>query len=104
MSFPVWAFAQRLDPGEHGPVVFPEGYRSNVAAGDMPAPTTAADGTVVLETRQLVKTPLTFFAYLVADRAGPTTDHEVAGDRRRRPGAADDQRLAGRRGVGRAGR
>ena len=76
VAFPVWAFASSATPGSTVRVVFPEGYTVNVAAGDMPAATTAADGTVVLETGSL-KTPLTFYAYLVADRAGTTTDHEV---------------------------
>ena len=75
-AFPVWAFASGATPGSTVRVVFPEGYTVNVAAGDMPAPTTAADGTVVLETGSL-KTPLTFYAYLVADRAGATTDRSV---------------------------
>ena len=75
-AFPVWAFASDPTPGSTVRVTFPKGYTVNVAAGDIPAPTTAADGTVVLESGSL-KSPLTFYAYLVADRAGATTDHEV---------------------------
>ena len=84
VAFPVWAFASGATPGSTVRVVFPEGYTVNVAAGDMPAPTTAADGTVVLETGSL-KTPLTFFAYLVADRAG---DDDRPRGRRRRVGGS----------------
>ena len=76
VSFPVWAFASESTPGSTVRVVFPAGYQVEVASGDIPAPTTAADGTVVLETGGL-KTPLTFFAYLVADRSGATTDRTV---------------------------
>ncbi|MFL5724268.1 MAG: hypothetical protein ACJ78H_12850 [Chloroflexota bacterium] len=75
-AFPVWAFASGSTPGSTVRVDFPAGYTVDVAAGDMPAPTTAADGTVSLKTGAL-KTPLTFFAYLVGDRAAATTDRQV---------------------------
>ncbi len=77
VSFPVWAFATDSTPGSTVRVDFPKGYQVQVASGDMPAPTTAADGTVVLQTGSL-KTPLTFFAHLVADRSGAMTDRGVA--------------------------
>ena len=73
VSFPVWAFASDSTAGSTVKVVFPAGYEVRVASGDMPAPTTAADGTIVLETGSL-KTPLTFFAHLVADRQGALVD------------------------------
>ena len=77
VSFPVWAFATDSTPGSTVRVTFPAGYQVQVASGDMPAPTTAGDGTVVLQTGSL-KTPLTFFADLVADRPGAMTDRGVA--------------------------
>jgi len=77
VSFPVWAFASDATAGSTVRVVFPSGYHVEVASGDLPAPATASDGTVVLETGSL-KTPLTFFAFLVADRSGPVTDQSVA--------------------------
>lgn len=67
VSFPVWAFATDATPGSTVRVVFPAGYQVEVQAGEIPAPTTAADGTVTLQTDKLAN-PLTFFAYLVADR------------------------------------
>ena len=76
VTFPVWAFASGSTPGSTARVVFPAGYRVDVASGDMPAATTAADGTVVLQTERL-ESPLTFFAFLVADRAGATIDRTV---------------------------
>ncbi len=76
-SFPVWAFASDSTAGSTVRVVFPAGYQVQVASGDIPAPTTAADGTVVLQTGSL-KTPLSFFAYLVADRQGAVAETTVA--------------------------
>ena len=67
VSFPVWAFATDATPGSSVRVVFPAGYSVEVQSGDIPAPTTAPDGTIVLQTGKLV-TPLTFFAYLVGDQ------------------------------------
>jgi len=67
VSFPVWAFATDATPGSTVQVVFPAGYQVEVQAGAIPGPTSAADGTVVFQTDTL-PAPLTFFAYLVADR------------------------------------
>jgi hypothetical protein len=67
VSFPVWAFATDSTPGSTVQVTFPKGFEVQVESGDMPAPTTAADGRVVFSTGKLAK-PLTFFAYLVGDR------------------------------------
>ena len=69
VSFPVWAFATDSTPGSTVKVTFPAGYQVEVQAGEIPAPKTAADGTITLQTAKLDK-PLTFFAYLVADRPG----------------------------------
>jgi hypothetical protein len=66
VSFPVWAFATNATPGSTVKVAFPTGYHVEVQSGDIAA-TTAADGTVTLQTGKL-STPLAFFAYLVADR------------------------------------
>jgi hypothetical protein len=67
VSFPVWAFATDSTPGSSVRVTFPAGFKVEVDQGDIGAPKTASDGTVVLESGQLAK-PLSFFAYLVADR------------------------------------
>ena len=67
VSFPVWAFATDATPGSSVRVTFPAGFKVEVDQGDIGAPTTAADGSVVLESGTLAK-PLSFFAYLVADR------------------------------------
>ncbi len=76
-SFPVWAFATDATPGSTVTVAFPAGYQVEVESGDIPAPTTGADGVVTLRTGKLT-TPLTFFAYLVADRAGSYSDRSVS--------------------------
>ena len=76
-SFPVWAFATDATPGSTVTVAFPAGYQVEVESGDIPAPTTDADGVVTLRTGKLA-TPLTFFAYLVADRAGSYADRSVS--------------------------
>jgi hypothetical protein len=69
VSFPVWAFATDSTPGSTVRVVFPAGFKADVEAGDIPGPATASDGQVVFQTGRLA-TPLTFFAFLVADRPG----------------------------------
>ncbi len=78
-SFPVWAFATDATPGSTVEVVFPAGYQVEVASGDIPAPTTGADGAVTFQTGKL-PAPLTFFAYLVADRPGSYVDRTVTAD------------------------
>ncbi len=72
VRFPVWAFATNDTSGSTVRVVFPTGFQVTVASGDIPAPTTDQSGQTVFQTGRL-KTPLTFFAYLVADRPGATT-------------------------------
>ena len=67
VSFPVWAFATDATPGSSVRVVFPAGYSVEVQSGDIPAPTTAPDGTIVLQTAKL-DAPLTFYAYVVGDQ------------------------------------
>ena len=69
VSFPVWAYATDDTPGSTVRVVFPAGYRVDVASGDIPPATTDAAGRTIFQTGKLIK-PLTFFAYLVADRPG----------------------------------
>ena len=76
VAFPVWAFATDSTPGSTVRVVFPAGFQVQVESGDIPAPTTAADGTVTFQTAKLT-TPLTFFAYLVADRPASYADRLV---------------------------
>jgi len=69
VSFPVWAYASVATSGSTVRVVFPAGYQVDVRSGDIPAPTTDSIGQVIFQTGRL-DTPLTFFAYLVADRPG----------------------------------
>lgn len=68
-SFPVWAYASDSTPGSTVTVIFPAGYETTVEAGKIPAPTKDATGRTIYRTGRL-STPLTFFAYLVADRPG----------------------------------
>jgi len=69
VTFPVWAYATQATSGSTVRVVFPAGYRVDVGSSDIPPPSTDATGRVILETGSLPQ-PLTFFAYLVADRPG----------------------------------
>jgi hypothetical protein len=69
VSFPVWAFATDSTPGGTVKVVFPAGFEVDVEAGEIPEPVTNAEGQVIFQTEDLSE-PLTFFAYLVADRPG----------------------------------
>lgn len=73
VSFPVWAYATDATPGSTVRVVFPAGYRVEVGSGEIPPPVTDPSGQVVFQTGTLSK-PLTFFAYLVADRPGTFTE------------------------------
>ena len=77
VSFPVWAFATDSTPGSSVRVTFPAGYDVEVESGDIPTPTTAADGTVVFQTGKL-RAPLSFFAFLVADRPAAHAERIVA--------------------------
>lgn len=77
VSFPVWAFATDGTPGSTAKVVFPAGFEVDVEAGEIPDPTTSADGRVVFQTGQLDK-PLSFFAYLVGDRPGAYAERRVS--------------------------
>ena len=76
VSFPVWAFATDATAGSTVRVAFPAGYNVQVESGEIPASTTAADGTVVFQTPRL-KAPLSFYAFLVADRPGALADRTV---------------------------
>jgi hypothetical protein len=82
VSFPVWAFATDATPGSSVRVTFPAGFKVEVDQGDIGAPSTTSDGSVVLESGTLAK-PLSFFAYLVADRpsdlASRSTTVDVGG-------------------------
>ncbi|MDO8484181.1 MAG: hypothetical protein Q7S35_04480, partial [Candidatus Limnocylindrales bacterium] len=76
VSFPVWAFATDGTPGSSVEVVFPPGFEVDVEVGDIPEPTTSADGQVIFQTEKL-DTPLSFFAYLVGDRPGAYSERSV---------------------------
>lgn len=77
VSFPVWAFATDATPGSEVTVVFPAGYEVKVEAGEIPRPTTDADGRTVFRTGRL-EAPLDFFAYLVADRPGSYAEQSIS--------------------------
>ena len=76
VSFPVWAFATDETPGGSVQVVFPSGFQVEVEAGEIPEPTTDADGQVIFQTAELDQ-PLDFFAYMVADRPGAYSERTV---------------------------
>jgi hypothetical protein len=67
VTFPAWAFASKSASGGSVTVSFPAGYKVDVQAANLRAPTTDATGQTVYETGQLSQ-PLAFFAYFVADR------------------------------------
>jgi len=83
VSFPVWAYGSEETPGSTVTVVFPKDYNVEVEAGELPPPTTDADGKTVYASGKLAK-PLSFFAYFIADRPGSYEDASVTaqvGDR-----------------------
>ena len=67
VTFPAWAYASKSASGGSVTVSFPAGYKVDVQAANLRAPTTDATGQTVYDTGQLSQ-PLTFFAYFVADR------------------------------------
>jgi hypothetical protein len=75
-AFPVWAFATESTPGGSVTVIMPEGFSVEILAGEIPAPTVDDAGRTVLRTGRLAE-PLSFFAYLVADRPGAYSDSIV---------------------------
>jgi hypothetical protein len=79
VRFPVWAYASNDTPGSTVRVVFPAGFEASVASGRLPGPTTDATGRAIFQSARL-KTPLTFFAYLVANRPGATASRVVKAD------------------------
>jgi len=71
-SFPVWGFGSDSTSGGSVTVVFPKGFTVAVQAGSIPKPVTDATGRVIFHSGTL-SNPLSFFAYLVADRPGAYT-------------------------------
>jgi hypothetical protein len=69
VSFGAWGFGSVGVSGGTVAVVFPAGFNVEVNAPELGAPTTDAAGNVTYTTGRLA-TPLTFFAYFVADRPG----------------------------------
>jgi len=79
VSFPVWAFATDSTSGSSVRVTFPAGFKVEIDQGSIGAPRTASDGTTVLESGKLAR-PLSFFAYLVADRPADLASRAVTVD------------------------
>lgn len=69
VSFPTWAYATDDTPGGSVTVVFPKGFRVDVAAGRLPDPTTDSKGRTIFRSGTLAK-PLSYYAFLVGDRPG----------------------------------
>ena len=69
VAFPVWAFATPDTRGGSVTVAFPQGYNVQQQTGSLPEPTEGIGGTQVYTSGALT-TPLTFYAYFVADRPG----------------------------------
>ena len=76
VSFPVWAYATDSTPGSSVEVVFPPGFAADVEAGTIPDPMVDASGRTIYQTGTLDK-PLSFFAYLIADRPGAYSERTV---------------------------
>jgi hypothetical protein len=76
VSFGAWGFGSAGTPGGTVSVVFPAGFSVDVDAPELGKPVTDAAGTITFTTGKLA-TPLTFFAYFVADRPGAFTETTV---------------------------
>jgi hypothetical protein len=68
VTFSAWAFATESTPGGTVGVTFPAGYTIEVRSDRLGEPTTDAAGNVTYLSGRL-GSPLTFFAYFVADRS-----------------------------------
>ncbi len=77
VSFPVWAYATDSTPGSSVEVVFPAGFSAEVEAGSIPDPVSDATGRTIYQTGKLDR-PLSFFAYLIADRPGAYAERTVS--------------------------
>jgi len=66
-SFAAWAYASESTPGSTVSVVFPRGFTVRIETGELPPPTTDADGRTVFASPKL-DDPLTFLASFVAER------------------------------------
>jgi hypothetical protein len=69
IQFPVWAFATDSTPGSSVTVVIPGGYAVQLSAGQLNGPAPGDGGTQVL-TSGALGDPLSYFAYVTADRPG----------------------------------
>jgi hypothetical protein len=67
IAFGAWAYASESTPGGTVTVVFPPGYTIDAKSDLLGKPTTDADGRTTYKTARLAS-PLSFFAYFVADR------------------------------------
>lgn len=76
VTIPVWAFASTGARGSSVTVRFPQGWDVAVEAGTFAHRSTSGDGGVVLESGQLA-TPLTWFAYISAQRDAVYRDHPL---------------------------
>jgi len=79
VSFPVWAFASDSTPGSSVAVQFPTGFTVAVESGELPEPIVDPRGWTIFSTGRLEK-PLTFFAFLVADRPGAYVEEARTAD------------------------
>jgi hypothetical protein len=75
VAFPVWAFGSSREPGGSVAVILPAGFRPSIQGEDL-APSTGPNDEVVLSTAS-VPDPLSFFAYLSADRPGAFSDNKL---------------------------
>lgn len=76
VAFPVWAYASEETPGSTVTVVFPKGFAVQVEAGEVPEPKVDDSGRTIVRTGKL-DDPLSFFAYLVADREADYAESEL---------------------------
>lgn len=77
VTFPIWAFASDSTAGSSVTVVVPAGYTVQFPVGELSGPTTLPGGDQVFRTAPLTD-PLSFFAYLVADRPGAYSETTIS--------------------------
>ena len=79
VTFPVWAFASDGAHGGSASVRFPAGYDVAVESGSFADRSTAADGSTILDSGQLVN-PLSFFAYVSGQKPAEFVDSPLIVD------------------------
>ncbi len=83
VTFPIWSFATDSTPGSQVTLLIPADFTVQFTSGQLDGPSTDANGRQVFTSGRLAD-PLSFFAYVIADRPGAYAETAITttvGDR-----------------------